>query len=278
MMKRGREKNMTDQKTGKIRLHVEESGRGEPLILLMGLGAYARKWEPHREVYEKEFWCISMDNRGSGRSEAPRMEEYTTEMMAEDTIETMDALGIASAHIHGISMGGAIAQVLAVKWPQRVKSLILTSTFSEADIYFKQGLKILSDNVGKMEGTAFAELCNYMIYSRKYHNEHKKEIEAAQKQDEEDPIKMSPYAYRAQCRACRNHNLTGELHKINVPTLITAGDADLFVSPSLTEKLHKGIKNSKLYLCREGGHVHHWEELEQFNKVTMEFLREQKKS
>ena len=55
MMERSREKNMTDQKTGKIRLHVEESGRGEPLILLMGLGAYARKWEPHREVYEKEF-------------------------------------------------------------------------------------------------------------------------------------------------------------------------------------------------------------------------------
>lgn len=255
-----------------INLNVETYGSGEPLVLLMGLGAYSRKWEQHRKVYEQKFQCICIDNRGAGLSDAPKSEVYTTGMMALDTIQVLEAMGIQKAHFHGISMGGAIAQEIAIRWPKRVKSLTLTSTFSQVDAHFGRALEILRDSVGKMDGKVFAKLLQYMIYSPKYHAEHMEEMRRAEEEDERDSIQMAAYAYRAQCNACLTHDTTERLGEIKAPTLIAAGEKDLFVSQNLTRELHQGIAGSQLYLCKDGGHVHHWEKLETFNHVTMSFL------
>ena len=90
-----------------IRISYEEYGSGEPLVLLMGLGAPGRKWMPHIEAYKDHFHVYAPDNRGAGQSDKPVSYAYTIRDMAEDTIGMMDALGIGSAHLNGISMGGA---------------------------------------------------------------------------------------------------------------------------------------------------------------------------
>lgn len=263
---------MTKANVNGTEIHYEVQGIGEPLVLLMGLGAYGRKWEKHLVAYRQHFQCIIIDNRGSGYSDKPKLDAYTTDMMAEDTLGVLDALGIQEAHFHGISMGGAVCQIVAAKYPQRVRSLILTSTFAKPGAFFTRALEILRDSVGVLDGETFAHLCQYMIYSPQYHEAHLDRILADEAEDADDPCPMPAYAYRAQCNACITHNATDLLKDIKAPTLVAAGDSDLFVSRETTRQLVEGIGGARLYLCKDGGHVHHWEKLEQFNEVTLGFL------
>ena len=253
-----------------VRIYYEIQGEGEPLALLMGLGAHGMKWEPHLQEYRKHFKCIVIDNRGAGRSDKPELEAYTTEMMAEDVISVLDELKIEKAHFHGISMGGAISQMIAAKYPERVKSLVLTSTFAGVDNFFKRALEILRDSVGVLEGATFGQLINYMIYAPKYYETNMADILEGEAQ--EDPYPMPAYAFRAQSYACITHNALPLLKNIKAPTLVAAGDSDLFVSDQATKALVEGIQGAKLYLCKDGGHVHHWEKLDEFNQATLEFL------
>ncbi len=119
-----------------IELAYTERGQGEPLILLMGLGADGSLWEDHVKAYERHFRCILLDNRGAGASDKPAG-PYTTEMMAEDVAGLMDALGIPRAMVAGISMGSAIAQQLALAFPDKVQSLLLISSWARCDRYMQ---------------------------------------------------------------------------------------------------------------------------------------------
>ena len=267
---------MTRVAVNGIHMGYDVQGEGEPLVLLMGLGANSRKWEQHLTVYRRYFQCILIDNRGSGLSDKPETGAYTTEIMAADTLGVLEALGIESAHFHGISMGGAIAQIIAAKYPRHVRSLVLTSTFAKADIFFTRALEILRDSVGVLDQVTFSHLCQYMIYAAPYHEAHLDAMLSAEKLDREDPYPMPAYAYRAQCGACIAHDARGLLGSITAPTLVAAGDKDLLVSLQTTRQLVNGIPDARLYLCENGGHAHHWEQLQRFNQVTLDFLLSQR--
>ena len=101
-------------------------GEGEPLVLIMGFGADGNLWEQHVAEYQKHFRCYLIDNRGVGKSDQPPG-PYTTEMMARDVVAVMDHSQVSTARVAGISMGGAIAQQLALNHPERVHSLASVS-------------------------------------------------------------------------------------------------------------------------------------------------------
>ena len=136
-----------NQKKECMDVHVNglKFGSGVPIIMIMGLGAPGDKWKHNYELLSKWFWCIVPDNRGAGLSDKPEAESYTTEQMADDIIGIMDALDIKKAHVMGVSMGGAIAQQVALKVPDRVLSLILTSTFASVSPAFKKALNLICE-------------------------------------------------------------------------------------------------------------------------------------
>lgn len=172
-----------------------------------------------------------IDNRGAGRSDKPAMEGYSTDDMAADTLGVMDALGIESAHIHGISMGGAIAQKVTIRHPDRVRSLILTSTFAKMDVTFRRAIELLRDACGQVDGVTLGRLCQWIIYAHSFMNENEQYILDMETYDaEHDDSPMPVYAYKAQCNACLGHDTLDELHKISCPTLIASGDNDYFAS------------------------------------------------
>lgn len=99
--------------SGGEKIYYHERGAGDSLVLIMGFGAEGKLWEKHLAVYEKHFRCIILDNRGVGRSAQPKG-PYSTEIMAADIIAVMDHANVKEAIVAGISMGGAIAQELAI--------------------------------------------------------------------------------------------------------------------------------------------------------------------
>jgi pimeloyl-ACP methyl ester carboxylesterase len=254
-----------------IGLHYAEQGSGEPLVLIMGLGADGSLWKEHVQAYEQHFRCIMVDNRGAGLSDKPGG-PYTTAMMADDIAGLMRNLGIEQARVAGISMGGAIAQSLALRHPDRVRSMVLISTWARCDAY----MAVVFEHFKKMRAMAdpgaFTELLQLWIYAAAYLETHLPELRQGQQDARDDRNPMPQHAFDAQCDACITHDTLDQLATIRVPTLLTVGDADIFTPPRCTAAIHDSIVGSELFVLEGAGHAHHWEKLDEFNRRTTAFL------
>lgn len=255
-----------------LKFHVQTFGSGVPVIMIMGLGAPGDKWKHNYELLSRWFWCIVPDNRGAGLSDKPEVESYTTEQMADDIIGIMDALDIKKAHVIGVSMGGAIAQQVALKAPKRVISLILTSTFASVSPAFKKALNLICDLKEDTDPSVLKQLNLWMTYGQYTQIHHPEKIEKSIEEDAAYPYPMPVYAYKAQCGACLSHNTADRLHELKMPVLIAAGAKDLFMNIEKTMELVHGIPQAEFYLAPEGGHVHQWEYPGPYDSVVVGFL------
>ena len=265
-------KECMDVHVNGLKFHVQTFGSGVPSMMIMGLGAPGDKWKHNYELLSKWFWCIVPDNRGAGLSDKPEAESYTTEQMADDIIGIMDALDIKKAHVMGVSMGGAIAQQVALKVPDRVLSLILTSTFASVSPAFKKALNLICELKEDTDPAVLKQLNLWMTYGQYTQIHHPEKIEKSIEEDAAYPYQMPVYAYTAKCGACLSHNTAGRLHELKMPALIAAGAKDLFMNIEKTMELVHGISQAEFYLAPEGGHVHQWEYPEPYDSVVMGFL------
>ncbi|WP_299549517.1 alpha/beta fold hydrolase [Seonamhaeicola sp.] len=254
-----------------IKICYQIRGTGEPLVLLMGFGADGNTWEKHVAVYQKHFKCILIDNRGVGESDQPKG-PYSTKTMADDAIAVMDHAGIFNAKVAGISMGGAIAQELALHYPERVLKLVLISTWPRFNNY----TKVVYENLKKIRVTSkpgdFMELLQLWIFAPPFYETALETLKQGQDFAEKNPKAQSQMGFEGQLDACINHDTISRLKHIAVPTLITVGERDIFTPPEFSRILHKGIENSIYESFPTGGHVHHWEDLDRFNELTTQFL------
>ncbi|RXZ79691.1 alpha/beta fold hydrolase [Paenibacillaceae bacterium] len=258
-----------------IELHYTERGTGEPLVLLMGLGGDGSLWEEHVQAYERHFRCILVDNRGAGRSAKPEG-PYTTAMMAEDTLGMMDALGIESAHVSGISMGSAIAQEMALAAPQRIRSLTLNCSWMSCDAYTEAIFKTFRAAYGNLRPDDFARLLQLIIYTPQFHANQAERLAAAREEAQSSAERMPAHAFQAQCDACMSHHTTDRLGAIKVPVLLTVGDRDMFTPLALSQAIAAQLPHARLEVFEGSGHTHHWDAIERFNTVTMSFLLDNK--
>ena len=116
-------------KANGIHIYYETHGAGDPLLLIMGLGANSTAWFLQVPEFSKHYQVIAFDNRGAGRSDKPN-EPYTIMQMADDAAGLMEELGVQSAHVFGMSLGGMIAQELTLRHPARVRTLVLGGTMA----------------------------------------------------------------------------------------------------------------------------------------------------
>jgi len=258
-------------KTNGIEIAYQERGQGDPLILIMGLGAPGSVWEEHVKEYEKWFHCYLLDNRGAGDSYKPKG-PYSTRMMAEDVAGLMDALDIPSARIAGISMGSGIAQELALGHPGKVRSLVLVSSWARCDLYAQTVFNHFHRVRASVSPATFAQLLQLWIFTAPYYEKNMAALLEAQAAAAENPA-MPQHAFEAQCAACTGHDTLERLAQITAPTLLTVGEADIFTPLRLSEAIHARMPGSQMEVFHGCGHAHHWEDLPRFNQVTLRFLQ-----
>jgi len=255
-----------------INLYYEERGSGYPLILIMGLGADRTAWERHVIEFEKYFHCILIDNRGVGNSDKPK-DSYDSLTMARDVLELMDVLKIEKAHVNGCSMGGMIAQELALHSPERISAIVFTASMAKLDTYGKRLIETFADAYEELCRLEFLKFVNLIIYSRKYHSEKITELLEEERKDLYNPEPMPSYAYRRQAEVCIKHDAIQRLHLIEVPCLVYAGESDLISSVSHAKWMADTLPDAKLEIVKGRGHVFHFEEVDKYNRTVVDFLK-----
>ncbi len=258
-----------------VEINYLKRGKGEPLLMFQGLGQSIGSWTFQIPFFKRRMMVITLDNRGIGESSRPNY-PYTMDMFLEETIALLEHLQIEDQlHVIGISMGGMIAQQFALKYPEKVKSLILLATAAhmnpepliEKYKHFKKDLSL---------DEAFKERLDLMFshdFITKVQQDENLFETLKKKLVLENPPRMLDYINRGA--AIAEHDTRDSLHKITQPTLILTGSDDKIVPAEQSRFLHDKIPNSKLEIIEGYGHGSLLiEDFERINNIIWNFIKE----
>ena len=196
--------------------------------------------------------------------------------LANDTAGLMDELGLEKAHIVGASMGGAIAQELAINYTNKINSLSLHATFAKADNYFRQITENFLILRRKLTPEEFGPALGSWMFTPHFFNERENELFAFRKWMLANPYPMPEEPFAWQVSACNGHDTVDRLNQINVPTLVTVGDKDILTPLHFAQLLAEKIPLARLVVLPEAAHCLNIENADIFNQITLDFLRSQK--
>lgn len=252
-----------------MKLYVEEHGDGQPLLLLTGLGYAIWSWQRQLPDWSQRFRCIAVENRGTGRSPKPPG-PYSIEQMADDAAEM---LGGRRAHVAGFSMGGYIAQTLAVRHPQLVERLVLVCTATGGPEVRKTPEETAAAWLANANRPPpeFARATMPLSFRPGWADENADELEALLADRLEFPT--PPECWRAQYDACVEWGArVTPVEEIRAPTLVVHGDADRIVRYENGVELARRIPRARFETFAGAGHLLFIEEPERFNRLVEEFL------
>ncbi len=249
-----------------------------PLVLIEGWGYSSWMWFRQIPALKERYRCIVFDNRGVGRSSKPDF-PYTMKMFADDTVGLMKSLGIETAHILGISMGGVIAQQIAISYPEKVRGLILASTTFSGPNSIAADKETQAMMFASPTETLTKEQAMEMRYSVALSPQFFQENKSFLKQISQwrDQYPQPLYALGNQAAATLAFNGEEEIKQISLPTLVLHGDSDLLVPLKNGEMIAERISTSKLVLIKGGHHLSFIENYEIFNREVLNFLDELEK-
>ena len=274
---------MSIAKVDGIELFWDEQGSGDPLLLIMGLAADSTAWLFQVPEFAGRYRTIVFDNRGVGRSSKPSG-SYTIHRMADDAAALLDAIGVRRAHVVGVSMGGMIAQELALRHPERVRGLVLACTYPEPDEEAEQQRQFsLARFGGRVTATGETQIDVSAIDPFAFFQHLLPRVFNQSFIDRELPRLLQIFggalqygfsleAILGQVEAVMGHKATDRLHLITAPTLVITGDADLLVSPANSDVLAANIPGAKLVKIPGGSHGFNFETPDVFNRQVLDFL------
>lgn len=268
---------------GDIEIWYEEHGSGHPLLMIMGLATDSTAWAFQFPDFSKRYRAIAFDNRGVGRTSKPSG-PYSIHQMADDAKGLLDVLGIRRAHVLGVSMGGMIAQELALRHPESVSALVLACTFPEPDATVEDrrsfmvgqlGGQVSTDgeisiDVASLNPLLFVQQMLPTVFNPEFIRTDLPKLMQVFAGALQHGFSME--AILGQVAAVMGHRATDRLHRIGVPTLVLTGDADRLVAPSNSDVLAREIPGAKLVKIPGGSHGFNFETPEVFNAAVLDFL------
>lgn len=240
------------------------SGNGPPLVLIHALGLDHRLWESQVVQLSSGFDVIAYDVRGHGASDVPAG-PYTMQDFVEDLAGLLDALGVETTHLAGISMGGMIAQEFALAWSNRVRSLVLADTTSE---YSPDARRQLAERARIAEERGMAPLVEPTI-ERWFTTEFRHHQPAEVNRILSIFAGMHPLGYAASCRAIASADLTERLVTVTAPTLVLVGSEDRSTTPEMALQIHEHIPGSKYEVMNGVAHLSSVAAPEKFNQAII---------
>ena len=254
------------------RIYWEERGSGEPLLLIMGLGVTLEGWSRLGPALARRYRTILFDNRGVGRSDVPAG-PYAIDTMADDAAAVLDAAGVGRAHVCGFSMGGMIAQELALRSPARVASLVLGCTSPGARDAVPARPEVAAALGARQRMTreeAMWAMAPY-IYAASTPRERIEEDFARRLS-----APVGADAYFAQLAGIRAWGGTlSRLPKVSVPTLVIHGDADSLVPPENGRIIAHAIPGARLVIVPCASHIFTTDRFDASLDAILSFLKEQ---
>jgi 3-oxoadipate enol-lactonase len=264
---------MPEINIGKSSLYYEIHGEGHPLVMIRGLGSNADHWYSQLPALSAKYRVLTFDNRGIARSPEPGG-EFSVSVMARDTLGLLDALELERPHIMGLSMGGMIAQELAIAHPDRVNGLVLACTHPGGHKQIRPAPKV-------------EELFKRMVYVGSLQSK----IEAASVLFAPETLAHRPETAREyaeislkhpagpeiltkQWIAVREHDTYDRLQQIKAPTLVLTGDADVLIPPGNSKILAELIPDARLKVVPGGGHQILVEQAKACNEAILAFFSE----
>jgi pimeloyl-ACP methyl ester carboxylesterase len=259
-------------------LQIYYETRGEPaappLLIISGISDYTARCEWQTTDLADDFYVITFDNRGAGRSATPAP-GYTMTDMADDAAKLLDVLGIDTTFVFGFSMGGMIALNLTLRHPQRVSRLVLGCTTAGGRLLVwpeERVFKVLAEPVRSGDRRQDFHNGLWLSVSDYFASEQHGEIERLADVAAANP--QTPLGYAGQFQAILSHDVVDRLGEIAVPTLILHGGADRMIPPENGRLLAEDIPDARLIVFPEAGHLFFIERAADVNNAIRRFLCE----
>jgi pimeloyl-ACP methyl ester carboxylesterase len=253
-------------------MHYHVQGDGFPLLMLHGLGGNLEGWDGTLvEALAARYSVITLDNRGSGKTRTPPASEYSVEGMALDTTALMEVLDIDKANVLGHSLGGMIAQLVALESPERVEKLVLCST-NCGGLECMRPDKSVTDRLLDQTGTLEEKTCRYMstLFPQEWIEENQEYVDDLTQTFLE--VLESNVDVPRQFMASVRFETCERLGEIKSPTLVVCGTEDEVIPPGNSRILAKRIPGAELFEFENAGHGFFSQVPEQFATLIIEFL------
>jgi 3-oxoadipate enol-lactonase len=266
---------MPKAKVNGINMYYEIRGKGVPLVMIQGFAGNHQAWFFQAPVFKEYYKVIIFDNRGIGKSDKSS-EPYTIRTMADDVIGLLDHIGVDKAHVLGLSLGGIVAQEIALTYPERVRKLVLGSTFAgreivdvHPDMLKAAGVKEGSTNadIGSID---FRRLMNIMVSLAFNRMLYRMILLPLSKWSLKS---VNAEGCLAQLATVADYDTLDRLHLIQAPTLVITGAGDRLVPPTMSDLIASRIPNARLVKVGGGSHAFFMEMRGRFNKEVLDFLR-----
>lgn len=262
-------------KVNDIQVYYEVQGDGFPLVMIMGISGNVDWWDPRMiQELSKNYKIVMFDSRGTGRTDVSSR-EYSIKLFADDTAGLMDVLGISRAHVFGVSMGGAIAQELALNYTEKVEKLILCSTSCGGTKSVPASEEVLEMFGADRSGLSPEEISRRgisLLFTKDFIQKNPNYIESFIQRVLKAPI--SNESFMRRLKAVREFDTYDRLPQIKAPTLILHGKLDILVPPENGLILAEAIPNAKLVYFEKSAHALIYEELERIVRILLNFLAE----